>query len=232
MKNKKSIVFFARDFLATEFSKISHDFSDFTRIYITVNKNEIEKASKFDVDGIYIDFQSFSIPNAYAPIQSDVSFNLDRYLRFYDTSEILPIANRLRSICEHLISNYDIAFYVDEPVSGYINSFFNNFFHSNGVQCLHFQTSWIPGYMFFVSDAAQHSPVKIDMLGSTEVVVGQHVERRKSGLARPLYVIDYSGYKKRISDLLTTTAKAVYRKIFRSTYLYIDKDPSAHFLHA
>jgi len=124
------------------------------------------------------------------------------------------------------------AFYVDEPVSGYANEMFNRRFAASGATCLHFQSAWLPGHLFFVRDAAQGEPVELNLLSGSANAVREHLRLRAEGLARPTYVLSYGNPLRRVKDIAITLAKALWRKLFRRKAPWIDRDTTAHLFHA
>jgi hypothetical protein len=85
--------------------------------------------------------------------------------------------------------------------------------------------------MFFTEDAAQSLPVGIGWPDEWESIVEAHIENRRQGLAKPVYVINYSKGRKRIHDAVITAGKGLYRLVARRKAFYIDRDPSAHWWH-
>jgi hypothetical protein len=166
------------------------------------------------------------------PEPAVLAHNCDRFLRGYGRREIEDVLRVLQGISGECLADYRVELYVDEPVSGYPNWYFNRAFAAAGAQCLHFQTAWVPGYMFFTADAAQAEPVALGSEAGLSPIVDAHVESRRKGLARPVYVINYGSRRKRVQDALSTYAKGIYRSLFRRRDFYIDRDASAHWLHA
>lgn len=227
----KTVVFFARDFLAQEFPKIGVLFSDYRRVYITANNAEGNVISLHDPDGEICSI--CEAPTASGIYEESVGrgFNDDRVLRVLGSDQLAGIVKPIESLCRYLTEKYDIRYYFDEPVSGYANYSFNRAFTAAGAICLHFQAGWIPGFMFFTADQAQRQPFALKLNHGNPERVKQHVEARRDGLARPLYVLNYSSVRKRLVDICSTAAKVVYRKMFRRTALYIDRDIQAHLFH-
>lgn len=227
----KAVVFFARDFLAQEFPKIGVLFSDYRRVYITANDAEGKVISQHDPDGEIC--RIVEAPSASGMHGDPVGrgFNDDRVLRLLSSDQLSEIVRPVAALCTNLTETYDIRYYFDEPVSGYANYSFNRAFTDAGAVCLHFQAAWIPGFMFFTSDQAQRNPVAVHLDHGNPERVRQHVEARRNGLARPLYVINYGSVRKRLVDICTTATKVVYRKLFRRSALYIDRDIQAHLFH-
>jgi len=226
-----AIVFFARDFLSVEFPRMSVHFAHLAHVYIVVSEAEARAVRAGDPAGEVVLLGSLDAdPGAFE--QTAAAVNTDRHLRYLEADEIIGVLRAVAGVSQHILSRYRVVYYMDEPVSGFANAVFNRAFTDAGALCLHFQTSWLPGYAFFVSDHAQDEPIRLDLASGGVELVRAHVQRRQAGLARPLYVLGYGKLRKRVADLFTTTAKAVYRKLFRRNALYIDRDTSAHRLHA
>lgn len=229
---QRAVVFFARDFLATEFPKVASVLDGFAHVYITANQREANQVLKHDPNGdIFLLDDAGRWPEP-QPELDDTAFNRDRFLRNYCQKSILNILRVLQGISRECLGKYKVEMYVDEPVSGYPNMYFNRVFSASGAKCLHFQTAWVPGYMFFTADAAQAAPVEIGWHADWEVIIDSHIENRFKGLAKPVYVINYANRKKRIHDALVTIGKILYRLLWRRREIYIDRDVSAHWWHA
>lgn len=231
MLKQRAIVFFARDFLATEFPKVASMMDGLAHVYITTNQREADQVLRQDPRGevfMLDDIDRWPQPQ---PEPDETAFNRDRFLRNYSQSSILNVIRVLQGISQECLGKYQVDIYVDEPVSGYPNLYFNRIFAAAGAKCLHFQTAWVPGYMFFTADAAQAAPVDIRWRADWASIVDTHVDNRQKGLARPAYVIDYGRYRQRIRDAVLTAGKGLYRKLIRRNDFYIDSDAAAHWLH-
>lgn len=227
---RDAIVFFARDFLSVEFPRMSAHFAGLARVYIVVSDAEARAVRAADPAGEVV--RVGSIDADPWPLEDTASaVNMDRFLRYLTGDEIIAVLRAIAGVCEYVLSRYRVVYYMDEPVSGYANAAFNRAFSDAGALCLHFQTSWLPGYGFFVSDQAQDKPVRLDLLSGGADMVREHVKQRQAGLGKPLYVLGYGKLRKRIADLATTTGKIGYRKLFRRNALYIDRDTSSHRIH-
>lgn len=159
-------------------------------------------------------------------------FNIDRHLRYVDEDELRGVIAGLEAVCQSILSRYQVDYYLDEPVSGYPNWEFNHRFAAQGGLCLHFQASWVPGYLFFTADPAQLEPVPLHITTNGRQLVEAHVRARAAGAGKPLYVLNYNRVWGRLKDMALAGAKGLYRTLLRRSAAYIDRDPSAHFLHA
>jgi hypothetical protein len=229
--NRKAIVFYSRDFLATEFPKLANTLDGLAHVYITANQREANQVLRHDPNGevfLLDDADRWPKPQ---PELADTGFNRDRFLRNYSQESIQTISRVLQGISQECLRKYKVEMYVDEPVSGYPNVYFNRAFSASGAKCLHFQTAWVPGYMFFTADAAQAAPVEIGWHADWEVIIDSHIENRRRGLAKPAYVIEYGRRRKRIQDVLLAIGKILHRLLVRPYAIYIDRDVSAHWWH-
>jgi hypothetical protein len=224
-------IFFARDFLATEFPSFARALGDRPRVYIVMNQTEAAIASAGDRCGEVI--IAGSVPRSPAPIDDGDAVARDRTLRFASPSEIAEVRRATADVCEYVLARYPKpSFYFDEPVSGYANEVFNRRFRAAGALGLHFHSTWVPGYMFFVSDMGQELPVPLGVLNTGRTLIADHLERRASGGALPHYVLSYGKIGRRLKDIALNSAKGLYRKFMRQGANYVDRDPEAHRLHA
>jgi len=232
-KNKKNaIVFYARDFLADEFSRIGKCLDNLECIYIVVSKQEqtkIERIDKYSV--VYNLNNTDDLSVTYKGNLDADMHNKDRFLRYYSNKRIQNIVSFVDIISKDIIDKYNVKFYLDEPVSGYPNFIFNNKFKSSGAQCLHFQTAWLPNYMFFTSDAAQKELIPLNIGHCGSYLVKNHIKKRQKGMGLPNYVIGYGSVIKRFKDILSMFLKGLYRVFYRKLSYYVDRDASAHFFH-
>lgn len=230
---KNTCVFFARDFLATEFPKFGKSLSRYTRVYIVSNDKEADTVTQYDSEAYIYSISNVCIAkNKIEHSQMEISFNDDRFLRYYDGQKINKIIAAVCFIFSDIRNKFNVKYYFDEPVSGFINDYFNRNFRDIGTVCLHFHFAWIPGYIFFTQDKAQRETVEVSCLTDMKKVVAEHVSNRQKGKERPQYVIGYESWTRVLSDAFSMVAKGIYRKTFRRRELYLDADPTSHFFHA
>lgn len=229
--SRGAAIFFARDFLATEFPKLALALGDRARVYIVMNDAEAATARAGDPAGTV--FVVGRAPAGIAPPDDGDAVSRDRTLRFAAPDEIAAVRRAIADVCEAVLALHPApAFYFDEPVSGYANEVFNRRFAKAGALCLHFQSCWVPGYMFFVSDIGQEAPVPLGLVSNGRELIDRHVADRALGKGLPHYVLGYGKISRRVRDIATTTAKRVYRAAARRGGSYIDRDPEAHRFHA
>jgi len=229
--SRGAAIFFARDFLATEFPRLARSLGDRARVYIVMNDGEAQAARAGDPDSTV--FVVGRAPPSAAPPHDIDAVNRDRTLRFAAPDQIATVRRAIADVCEAVLALHPSpAFYFDEPVSGYANEVFNRRFAAAGALCLHFQSTWVPGYMFFVSDIGQAIPVPLGLMSSGRELIDRHVADRALGRALPHYVLGYGKISRRVRDLATTSAKRLYRAAARRGGSYIDRDTEAHRFHA
>lgn len=224
---KEAVIFYARDFLANEFALISSCFENMERIYLVTSANEYRVVQAIDNKGVIYNIDAYRSEDS-SSLDYDISINKDRYLRNYPIEYLERVTRILNSLVSDICEKYFPRYYFDEPVSGYPNDLFNKAFSNAGALCFHFQTSWLPGYLFFVSDSAQRFPVRLDLVKSGELLVDEHIERRKVGLARPSYVLNYGKLSTRIKDMFVLTVAICFRVLFRRRSYYLNRDISSH----
>lgn len=232
---KKAVVFFARDFLSVAFASLYDDRTDLEKIFITIGPREkeviIKTAKKFNR---IIDLSSVNKDNVDLD-QGDIEFTMcsskDRYLRYASWNEIESLTFVLSTVTRQLCSEFEIKYYYDEPVSGYINDYFNTVFTENGAECMHFQTCWLPDYMFLTADAAQSEPKKLRVTSNGRELVSKHISKRIMGGALPKYVLNYNSNLKKFFDIITLILKIIGKKTVRRNQFFIDRNYKPDLFH-
>ena len=233
MLKKKVIVFFARDFLSGWFSSLGSCLEGCLRVYIVISDREAEQVRKNDPSGeiFNLSHDKYLVETVdYA--NKFLDFNYDRFLRFESSSKILMAVQSCVNLMRDIESQYDVSIYVDEPIANFPNYYFNRKFKSEGTLCLHFQSSWLPGYSFFSSDAAQAEPVRLDAISIGEDLVFSHLKLRELGKGRPLYVLSYDHFYLRLFDSVKYFLKGIIKKFTRRTGYYLLQSHDADFFHA
>lgn len=229
--SQRAAIFFARDFLATEFPRLAQAMHDRPRVYIVMNEIEAATVAAADTGGEIV-IVGASGASALGTSDSG-AVSRDRTLRFAGREEIEQVRRAVNGACDTVLQRHpNPAFHFDEPVSGYANEVFNRRFKAAGALCLHFQAAWVPGYLFFVSDVGQSQPVELNLLSGGRGLVEDHIERRASGKGLPHYVLSYGKVGARARDMATTYGKAAYRTLLRRDGSYLDRDAEAHLFHA
>lgn len=228
---KETVVFFARDFLSIEFPKMRAAFADLARVYLVMSVAEAANIAAHDPDGDVIVIGA-DVPADVTLVDDGEAIGRDRFLRMMNLADIETTRRAIAAACDRVLRDYRPIFYFDEPVSGYANEMFNRRFGESGALCLHFQTTWLPGYCFFVRDGAQASPVPLNLLPDSRAAVDEHIKLRAAGLAKPTYVLPYDRLLPRLKDLAKTLGSVVWRLLFRRKASYIDRDPAPHIFHA
>lgn len=227
----RAAIFFARDFLADEFSRLGSAMGARPRVYIVMNAGEAARVRSGDPAGeVFVIGES---PAAAVLLADSDAINRDRTLRFAEPAEIAEVRARIAATCHAVLARHpEPAFYFDEPVSGYANEAFSREFSSAGALALHFHSTWLPGLMFFTNDWGQARPVPLNLGLGSRALVTEHIAARAQGGALPHYVLSYGKISTRVRDMALTQAKAVYRRYARRGGSYIDRDPEAHRFHA
>lgn len=233
---KDALLFFARDFLAVEFPRLAGYSGDLEPIYIatTVAERTIIQSAAPGAQ-VYV-LQEFiqSGPPISELSQPDLDvarIARDRYIPRRKKSDQRAIIEGLERLLEEIGRLYRVRLYLDEPVSGYINDRLTQWVRDAGGLPCHFHVAWLPGYVFFTADEAQREPIPLNLILNGAEKVECHIEQRKVGAGRPLYVLDYSSPLKRWRSAGTLVLKGIYRK-FRRDRFYMNTDPWPHFFHA
>lgn len=233
MSKQKAIVFFARDFLSEWFSKLGVQLRDYRRIYIVVSDREASIVNERDPDGkvFNLDDEKLSFACDYDEKQY-LGVNHDRYLRWKSSASISKAVYPCINVTRVINRTYDVRFYLDEPVANFPNYYFNNKFRSVGARCLHYNSSWLPGYGFFCNDASQKEPVSVDIVSNGKELVEEHMTDRDDGNGLPLYVLPYDRYYARVLGAIKFLLKAVVKKFVRRNQFYLLQSHSSDLFHA
>lgn len=230
-------IFFARDFLSREMPLLASSLGERPRVYIVLRADEAAAVRSLDPGGEVFQVGDV-VPTGGAagrePLPEDgAAIARDRTLRFAPAAEIDAVRQQLAATVDAVLARHPApAFYFDEPVSGYANEVFSRRFQDAGALALHFQTSWVPGRLFFVSDSGQDEPVRLDLYDDGQQLAARHVADRAAGQALPHYVLSYGKVHRRLRDLVVTLGKAGYRRVARRRASYVDRDAAAHLTHA
>lgn len=230
---KKAVVFYARDFLSKAFPDILLDMNRIERIFITINSKETKRVKARAPSSTVLE-----LGHVYCSLDTSENYeyganpNRDRFLRDVPRGTINKVNEACAQIVRSISDKFEVIYYVDEPVSGFINEYFNNHFTALGATCCHFQTSWVPGFMFFSKDRAQGELVQIDVVGEMHDLVRDHVERRSLNQGKPRYVLDYNGVWGKITAVGYNYLVCVYKYVFRRRSFYLDANFSPNLYHA
>jgi len=229
-----AILFFARDFLADEFPKFHGVLDDKARVYIVSKSTEITRIAAVDPAGHifnaahYIDAaagQDILRDQVFADMHQNVP--RDRYLRRMAPEAIARVVHGVRTMLDEIGAQFRIRLYLDEPVSGFINECVNHWVRAQGGMPCHFQTTWLPGYMFFCRDATQAEPIVFDGVADAHEMIDAHFEKRLQNLAKPTYLLDYGSPLRALKDAAMFALKGLNRRL-RTSEIFIDADPWPH----
>lgn len=233
MSKQKAIVFFARDFLSDWFSKLGVNLSAYTRIYIVVSNQEVKIVKEWDPDGVVFNLDNPSYSNiCVCDDKIYLAANHDRFLRLKSSSSIHKSIYPIINIVNDIKQNYDIKFYLDEPVANFPNYYFNKHFRASGALCLHYNSSWLPGYGFFCQDVSQNEPIEVGVISNGDELVNKHIRSRNKGGALPLYVLSYDRYYLRFFDAIKFFLKACIKYFSRRNKYYLLQSHLSDLFHA
>lgn len=233
MSGKKVIVFFARDFLSNWFSDLGFRLKDYIRIYIVSSDREAENVLEKDPKGKIYNLSDVRYSGSDVEYGNEfLGFNRDRFLRWESNDKIKSAVNSTVNVANDICSTYEVSLYMDEPIANFPNYYFNKSFKSVGALCLHFQTSWVPGYGFFCSDAAQAEPFRLGCIFKGDELVESHFKQRGVGKGLPLYVLTYDKFYLRLYDSIKLFFKGVVKSITRKQDYYLRQSHSSDFFHA
>jgi len=155
----------------------------------------------------------------------------DRYMRLMAPPQIMQIIEGTRRMLEDILVRFKIEFYLDEPVSGFVNECINHYVTAQGGQCCHFQSPWLPGHLFFARDAGQTDPVALNVMEDSGRKIREHIEKRRQNQALPVYLRNYNTRLNTLKDAAKFMLFGINRK-FRKTGYFMDTDPWPHFFQA
>ncbi len=235
-KKPSAILFFARDFLAVEFPHLAAYASELTPIYLVTTMAEKEIVQSTDASAPVFVLQNYIEAASKEAADADVAVDFerigrDRFIPRLPRSDQESVVTGLERLLADVAEKFDVRLYLDEPVSGYLNDRLTQWVRDRGGLPCHFHTAWLPGHIFFTSDEAQDEPIPLGLVTDGESRVERHIEQRKAGAGRPLYVLDYSSFSKRWGDAGRLFLKGFYRTIRRDKF-YMNRDPWPHFFHA
>lgn len=233
-----SILFYARDFLSQEFPALAPYLPGYERVYIVTKQSEADNVAGLDPQGHVFDLGAYIRDTTPQMVVRDATFvqmhtlvARDRYLRRMTPPQIVQVVHGLRRMMDDIKARFEIKFYFDEPVSGFINDAINRWVRAAGGQCCHFQTTWLPGHMFFAADAGQTEPVALNMMENTEAKIETHIAQRLKNQALPAYLHNYNSPFRTLKEAARFAAMGLNR-MRRKSSIFIDADPWPHFFQA
>lgn len=238
-----AILFFARDFLSLESSKLGAALTDRTekRVYIVTSDEEAQTVRSNDPNAEIFDLMSLMRDDTHlikTPIwESEIidfafqRFNRDRYLIRESNSDIRKAGIGLHRLIYELNSVYHVTHYFDEPVSGVTNDVINCFVKQQGGKAIHFNFAWVPGYLFTVSGYGHDEPIPVNQVQNAHAIVSDHLQKRLNKQAIPSYVRNDKNTLKRFYVAASWYGRGLYRKIRKSDN-YLNRNPWAQFFHA
>lgn len=235
-KRQSAILFFARDFLATEFPSLAPLTGELLAVYVTTTRREARTVCARDPSAAVFVLQDYIHsarvnPSGTPVVIDEGRLRRDRFLPKLERREQEAVIAGLDKLLGEIGKLFDIRIYLDEPVSGYLNDRMTEWVRAQGGVPCHFHTAWLPNHIFFTQDNAQREPIPLNLISDGEARVRKHLENRKQGSGRPLYVLDYTRPWRRWSAAARAWAKGIYRLIRRDPF-YMNRDPWPHFFNA
>lgn len=233
-----SVLFYARDFLSQEFPTLARYLLNYERIYIVTKQAEADNVARQDPEGHIFDLGAYIRDTTPQMVVRDAQFTQmhtlvarDRYLRRMAPPQIVAVVHGLRRMLDDIGARFSVAFYFDEPVSGFINDAINRWVRAADGQCCHFQTTWLPGHMFFAADAGQTEPVPLNMMEGGVAKIEAHIAQRLKNQALPTYLHNYNSPLRILKEAARFAAMGLNR-MRRKASIFIDADPWPHFFQA
>ena len=233
-----AVLFYCRDFLSNEFPALARYIPTYKRVYIITKPSEELSVKKIDDKGYVFDLGAYIRETADEMVCRDNRFSQlhlmvtrDRYLRRMNSTQIAQVIHGLRRMLDDIAKSFLIEFYFDEPVSGFVNEAVSSWVSGQGGKCCHFQSTWLPGHMFFANDAGQTMPIQLGMIQDGKEKIKKHIELRLKGSAKPAYLHNYSSRIFTLKESMRFALLGINRK-FRKSYIFIDADPWPHFFQA
>lgn len=233
-----SVLFNARDYLSKEFPELAQYLPDYERVYIVTKSSEAATVKATDPDGHVFDLGAYIAKTTPEMLRDDEVLQKlhqmvprDRYMRLMAPPQILQIIEGTRRMLEEITARFHIEFYLDEPVSGFVNECINGVVTEQGGVCCHFQSPWLPGHLFFVRDAGQMEPIDLNLLEDSGTKIRAHIGKRHKNQALPTYVLNYNSRLHTFKESVKFALLGVNRKLRKSQY-FMDADPWPHFFQA
>ena len=236
--SQPAIAFYARDFLADEFSRIGAQlasaYPDRPRFYIVSKRAEGERVKANDpqarifVLGDYLDAAAGSTAERGARYEALAGLVYrDRYVSRMDTAQIADILQGIILLEDALAEAGPIQLLLDEPVSGIVNDALDRFVTRQGGLAAHFNVGWVPGHIWFARGFQQDRPIRLDMLDNGHDKVADHVEKRKRDAGQPAYLHNYRGVWRPMKAAARFGALGMRRRLIKAE-TFLDQDPWPH----
>lgn len=235
-KKQSAVLFFARDFLATEFPCLAAAIGHHAAVYVTTTRAEARTVFEGDPSATVFVLQDYirsELANPKVPPTrlDEARLRSDRFVPRLKRKEQVAVVVGLEDLLADIGKRFNVRIFFDEPVSGYLNDRITEWVRTQGGMPCHFHTAWLPNHIFFTRDNAQREPIPLNLISDGETRVLNHIENRKQGSGRPLYVLDFTRRTKRWSTAAKVWAKGLYRLLRRDAF-YMNRDPWPHFFNA
>ena len=233
-----AIAFYARDFLADEFSRIGAQlasaYPDRPRFYIVSKRAEAEKIRAADPDGRLFILGDYLGRAAKTGVTRGERYDAlaglvyrDRYVSRMETGRIAEILQGLILLEDALADAGPIQLLLDEPVSGIVNDALDRFVTRQGGLAAHFNVGWVPGHIWFARGYQQDKPIRLDMMDDGHAKVADHVEKRKRDAGQPAYLHNYRGVWRPLKAAARFGALGMRRRLVKAE-TFLDQDPWPH----
>jgi len=233
-----AIAFYARDFLADEFSRIGSslagDVGERPRFYIVSKRSEADQVLANDPGAQVFNLSDYlKAAEKMDPVRDDRFHSLsklirrDRYVARMDLPEIATILQGLKLLEDALANAGPIALLLDEPVSGIVNDTLDRYVTQQGGLGAHFNSAWVLGHIYFARGDRQDNLIDLNLLEDGEAKVASHITKRKRDAALPAYMHDYRGVWRPLKAAAKFGAKGLRRRLVDAE-TFLDADPWPH----
>ena len=236
--SRPAIAFYARDFLAREYSAIgaalTGEAGERPRFYIVSKQSEANEVRERDPAGRIFVLSEYLDKARKGAIVRDDRFHAhaslirrDRYVARMDLPEIAQIIQGIRLLEDDLADAGPIALLLDEPVSGMVNDALDRFVTGRGGLAAHSNVGWVPGHIWFAQGARQDRPIELNLLEGGPGKVEAHIARRKEDAGLPAYLHNYRGIRRPLGAAMKYGAMGLRRRLVKAE-TFIDQDPWPH----
>ncbi len=233
-----AIAFYARDFLAEEFSRLgaalTGEAGERPRFYIVSKQAEAEQVRANDPAGrVFVLGDYLAAAEAMEPVRDERFHALaklvrrDRYVARMDLPKIATILQGLKLLEDALAQAGPIALLLDEPVSGIVNDALDRFVTAQGGLGAHFNVGWVPGHIWFARGAMQDRPIALNLLDDGAAKVAAHIAQRKRDAGLPAYLHNYRGVLRPLKAAAKYGAMGMRRRMVKAE-TFLDADPWPH----
>lgn len=213
-----NILIFARGFLSKDLHKSLHALRSQELLFLVVNKKERKNVLSILPNAKVFLAQSH-LPGADRKrinvSRYDDYIKKDRYLSAISKSKAYDILKIFAANIQQILASNSIDLVLDEPVSGARNELLHDICIKNGIKIFHYQSTWLPEYIFFTEDKAQDKPRKrLTELNIDFDQVRDHWKARLNNLEEPKYVQRNTKKLSVSIDILKLSLSIIKKKIW------------------